>query len=144
MVDKKSSTIATLRSGGQQIDDLLNGVVGAVVGGFELAGWLVMGIGAVVEAAVGERAAEAFVEEQKKQGDLNPLGGETVGVAGAVTLQQPVALQLAQVVAQLVEAVGAFGEVEGGGAGVLGMLGRPASDVAGAIEKRLEQSTRAR
>src|SRR6266436_6338276 len=64
-----------------------------------------MGVGAVVEAAVGERAAEAFVEEQKKQGDLNPLGGETVGVAGAVTLQHPVALQLAQVVAQLVETV---------------------------------------
>jgi hypothetical protein len=80
----------------------LNGVVGAVVGGFELAGRLVMGVGAVVEAAVGEGAAEAFVEEQKKQGDLNPLGGETVGVAGAVTLQQPVALQLAQVVAELV------------------------------------------
>ena len=53
----------------------MNGVVGAVVGGFELAGWLVMGIGAVVEAAVGERAAEAFVEEQKKQGDLNPPWG---------------------------------------------------------------------
>ena len=43
----------TLRSGGQQIDDLLNGVVGAVVGGFELAGRLVLGVGAVVEAAVG-------------------------------------------------------------------------------------------
>src|ERR1700686_2573111 len=39
--------IATLRSGGQQIDDLLNGVVGAVVGGFELAGRLVMRVGAV-------------------------------------------------------------------------------------------------
>ena len=87
IVDKKSSTIATLRSGGQQIDDLLNGFVGAVVGGFELAGWLVMGIGAVVKAAVGERAAEPFVEEQKEQGDLNPFGGETVGVAGAVTLR---------------------------------------------------------
>ena len=120
-----SSTIDAQRSGGKEIDDLLNGFVGAMVGGFELAGRLVMGIGAVVEAAVGERAAEAFVEEQKKQGDLNPLGGETVGVAGAVTLQQPVALQLAQVVAQLVEAVGAVGEVEGGEDGVVDLLGRP-------------------
>src|SRR5438132_11431522 len=112
IVDKKSSTIATLRSGGQQIDDLLNGVVGAVVGGFELAGRLVMGVGAVVEAAVGERAAEAFVEEQKKQGDLNHLGGETVGVAGAVNLHQPVALQRAQCVAHrgvVVDAVGGSG-----------------------------------
>ena len=71
----------------------MNGVVGAVVGGFELAGWLVMGIGAVVEAAVGEGTAEPFVEEEKEQRDLNPLGGETVGVAGAVTLHQRVALE---------------------------------------------------
>ena len=115
-----------------------------MVGGFELAGWLVMGIGAVVEAAVGERAAEAFVEEQKKQGDLNPLGGETVGVAGAVTLQQPVALQLVQVVAQLVEAVGAVGEVEGGEDGVVDLLGRPAADVAAAMEQHFEQTDDAR
>src|SRR6266550_5521404 len=133
-----------LRSGGQQIDDLLNGVVGAVVGGFELAGRLVMGVGAAVEAAIGERAAEAFVEEEKKQGDLNPLGGETVGVAGAVTVQQPVALQLAQVVAQLVEAVGAVGEVEGGEDGVVDLLGRPAADVAAAMEQHFEQADDAR
>ena len=74
-MDKKSSTIARPGSGSQQIDDLLNGFIGAVVGGFELAGGLVMGVGAVVEAAVGERAAEAFVEEQKKQGDLDPPWG---------------------------------------------------------------------
>ena len=55
-----------------------------------------------MEAAVGERAAEPFVEEQKEQRDLNPFGGEPVGVAGAVTLQQTVAFELAQVVAELV------------------------------------------
>ena len=89
--DKKTPRIARLGSGGQQIDDLLDGCVGAVVGGFELAGRLMMGVGAVMEAAVGERAAETFVEEQKEQRNLNPLGGETVGIAGAVTLQQTVA-----------------------------------------------------
>ena len=117
----------------------MNGVVGAVVGGFELAGRLVMGVGAVVEAAVGEGAAEAFVEEQKKQGDLNPLGGETVGVAGAVTLQQPVALQLAQVVAQLVQAVGAVGEVEGGEDGVVDLFGGPAADMTAAMEEEFSR-----
>jgi len=95
MVDKKSSTIVTVSSGGEQIDDLLNGLVGAVVGGFELAGRLVLGVGAVVEAAVGEWAAKPFVEEQKEQGNLNPFGGETVGVAGTVALQQAVPLELA-------------------------------------------------
>jgi hypothetical protein len=88
----------------------LNGSVGARVGGFELADRLVMGVRAVVKAAVGERAAEPFVKEQEEQGDLNPFWGETVGVAGSVTLQQPVGFELAQVVAELVEPVGAVGE----------------------------------
>src|SRR6266550_4359211 len=144
IADKKSSTIATLRSGGQQIDDLLNGVVGVVVGGFELAGRLVMGVGAVVEAAIGERAAEAFVEEEKEQRHLNPFGGETVGVAGAVPLQQPVALQLAQVVAQLVEAVGAVGEVEGGEDGMVDLLGGPAADVTAAMQEDFKEADDAR
>src|ERR1700730_3019281 len=46
-----------------------------MVGGFELAGRLVMGVRAVVEAAVGKRAAEPFVKEQEEQGDLNPFWG---------------------------------------------------------------------
>src|SRR6202007_1989084 len=114
IADKRSSTIAAQGSGGKEIDDPLNGFVGAMVGGFELAGRLVMGVGAGVKAAVGERAAKRFVEEQKEQGNLNPFWGETVGVAGAVALQQAVAFELAQVVAEPVEAVGAVGEVEGG------------------------------
>jgi hypothetical protein len=57
-------------SGGKQIDDLLNGIVGAVVGGFEFARWLVSGIWAVMEAAVGERSAQPFVEEEEEQGYL--------------------------------------------------------------------------
>ena len=118
----------------------MNGFVGAMVGGFELAGWLVMGIRAVVKAAVGERAAEAFVKEQEEQGDLNPFGGETVGVAGAVTLEQPVGFQLAQVVAELVQPVGAVGEVEGGEDGVVDLLGGPAADLTAAVEQNLEQA----
>ena len=70
---------------------MLDGFVGAVVGGFELAGRLVMGVGAAVETAVGKWAAKPFVEERKEQCDLDPFWGETVGVAGSVTLQQPVA-----------------------------------------------------
>jgi transposase len=65
-----------------------------VVGGFELAGRLVMGVGAVVEAAVGERAAEPFVEEQEEQRNLDAFRGETVGVAGSVALEQCVTFGL--------------------------------------------------
>jgi hypothetical protein len=44
----------------------------------------VPGVGAVVKAAVGEGSAEAFVEEQKQQGDVDAFWRETVGVARAV------------------------------------------------------------
>ena len=68
----------------------MDGFVGAVVGGFEFAGRLVLGVGAVVEAAIGERAAQAFVEEQEEERDLNAF-------AGAVALQQPVAFDTGRV-----------------------------------------------
>ena len=51
----------------------LDGFVGAVVGGFELAVWAVFGVGSVVEAAVGEGTAEPFVKEEEEQGDLYAL-----------------------------------------------------------------------
>jgi hypothetical protein len=52
------------RPGGKQIDDLLDGFVGAVIWGFQFTVRLVPGDRAVVEAAVGERTAEPFVEEE--------------------------------------------------------------------------------
>src|SRR6202022_502786 len=103
-----------------------------------------MGVGAVVEAAVGERPAEAFVEEQKEQGNLNPFGSEIVGVAGVVALQQAVPLELAQVVAELVQAVGAVGKVEGGEDGVVDLFRGPAADMTAAMEEDFEQADNAR
>src|SRR5262249_54713376 len=70
-------------SGGKQVDDLLDGFVGAVVGGFEFAGRLVSDVGAVMETAVGKRAAEPLVEEQEEQRHLDPFRCEAIGVAGA-------------------------------------------------------------
>ena len=74
-------------SGGEQIDDVLNGCVGAVVGGFEVAGRLVTGIGAVVKAAVGEGSTEALVKEQKEECHLHAFWCEPVGVARAVVIR---------------------------------------------------------
>ncbi len=59
--------------GSEQIDDILNGLVGAVVGGFESAVWAILRVRTAVEAAVGKWSAQPFVEEQKKQRDLNTL-----------------------------------------------------------------------
>ena len=73
----------------------MDGSVSSVIGGFQFAGWLVAGGRAVMEAAMGEWAAESFVEEEEEQGDLNAFRGEPVRVSGSVTLQQPVAFELA-------------------------------------------------
>ena len=62
---KRVQQLSLRRSGGKQIDDLLDGFVGAVICGFQFTVWLVTGDRAVVEAAVGERTAEPFVEEEK-------------------------------------------------------------------------------
>jgi hypothetical protein len=48
---------------------------------------LVTGVGAMVKAAVGERPAQPFVEEEEEQGNLDPLRGEMISVAGPVALQ---------------------------------------------------------
>jgi hypothetical protein len=49
----------------KQIDDVLDGSVGLVICRFEFAVRPMRGIGLMVEAAVGQRTAEAFVEEQE-------------------------------------------------------------------------------
>ena len=83
----------------------MDGFVGAVVSNFKLAVGTVFQVGPVVEAAIGERSAEPFMEEEKWQPDLDTFCGETVSVTGTVTLDQIVSLEFAQVVAQLVQAV---------------------------------------
>ena len=54
------------------------------------------------------------------------------------------AFELAQVVAQLVEAVGLLGEIEGSEEGVVDLLGRPAADLRTAMQEDLEQADDAR
>jgi hypothetical protein len=76
-----------------------------VIRRFELAVWRVHRIWLVVEAAVGERAAESLVEEQKQERNVNAFGRQSVGVAAAIALQKAMAFQLAQIVAELVESV---------------------------------------
>ena len=46
--------------------------------------------GAVIEAAMGERTAEPFMEEEEEQSHLDAFRGEAVGISGSVPLQQTV------------------------------------------------------
>ena len=50
------------------------------------------------------------------------------------------ALELAQVIAELVEAVGLFGQVEGGEDGLVDLPGAPAAEVVAAVEEDLQQA----
>ena len=58
---------------GEKLNDIFDGFVGAVIGGFEAAVGSVLGIGAMVETAVGEGPAQPFMEEQEEQRDLDAL-----------------------------------------------------------------------
>jgi hypothetical protein len=49
----------------EHVDNLLDGFVGAVVGGFKLAVWTVFKVWLVMEAAIRDGSAEPFMEEQK-------------------------------------------------------------------------------
>jgi hypothetical protein len=62
--------------------------VGIMVGGFEPAVGAVLGLGLMMEAAVGEGSAQPFMKEEKEQGDLNSFRRESVGVAGSLTIPQ--------------------------------------------------------
>jgi len=53
-------------------------------------------------------------------------------------------LELAQVVAQLIEAVGLLGKIEAGKDGMMDLPGRPAADLRAAMQEDLEQADDAR
>ena len=91
--------------GGEQIDDGLDRFVGMVIGRFELAVGSVLGLGLMMKAAVGEGSAQPFVKEQEQESNLHAFRGEAVGIAGPISLQERMAFQLAQIVAELVETV---------------------------------------
>ena len=131
-------------SGGKQIDDLMDGFVGAVICGLQFTGRLETVDSAVVETAVCERTAELFVEEEKEQRNLNAFWGEAVGVAGSIPLRQAMAFEFAQVVTQLVDAVACVGELEGAEDSLVDLLGGPATDVAAAVQEGLEEADDAR
>jgi len=68
-------------SGCDKIDDVLDGGVGAVVGGFEPAVGPMLRVWPVMEAAIGERPAQALVEEGEEQRHLDAFLREALGVA---------------------------------------------------------------
>ena len=81
-----------------------------------------------MEAAVGQRSTELFVKEEEKQGNLDSLLSQSVDVPLAVALEQSVSLELAQVVAKLIETVLLFREMKRCQDGGMDLPGGPAGD----------------
>jgi hypothetical protein len=123
---------------------MFDGLVGPMVCGLEAAVRSVLRIGSMVEAAVGKGTTQPLMEEQKQQRDLNALEREAVGVTVAVALQQAVPLELAQIVAELVEAVSFIGEVEGRQDGLVDFLRGPTANEGAGIQQDLEEADHAR
>jgi hypothetical protein len=96
---------APASSGGEQIDDFLDRCIGTMIGRLEPAIGSALGAGLVVEAAVGEGTAQALVKEEEQESDVDAFCREAVGIAWSVPLQQAMSLELAQIVAQLVEPI---------------------------------------
>lgn len=119
----------------QQINDLLNSGIGFVVSGFDLAVRHVFSIGLKVEPAVGERAAELFVEEQKQQGNLNALISEPIGVPAAIAFNQPMGLEFSQIITELSQAVLLGRQMEGGEDSLMDLLGGPTRDSGSGVKQ---------
>ncbi len=98
----------------------------------------------MVEPAVGQWPAEAFVEEQEQERHLHTFGGEVVGIAGAVALQEPMPFQLAEIVAELVQPVGFLREPKRGEDGFVDLLGSPAADGGAAVQQNFHQANNPR
>ena len=96
-----------------------------------------VGIRFVMKAAVAEWATEALVKEEEQQSDLDALGRQAIGVARAAALEQAVAFQLAEVVAELIQLVGVGGQAKASEDGLVDLFGRPAADFGSAVQEDL-------
>ena len=118
----------------------MNGGIGFVVGGFDLGGWVGCFLGPVVEEGIGQRAADALVEEDEQGGDANAFFGESVAVGSAGPLEQAVGFHLAQIIAELGKGIGLGGEIKGPENGWVDVGGPPTVELRTAVQQHLHQA----
>ncbi len=105
--------------GGEQVEDLLNGAIGFVVGGFDWAAGFEGFVGSVMEQRVGQWPTDALVEQDEHECGFDPLIGEAVGIASSDAFEQAMGFQFAQVIAELGEGIGFGGQAERGEDGLI-------------------------
>lgn len=77
------------------MNDFLDGVIGLVISDLEWDYGVCLGVRAVMEEAIGEGTAEAFMEKEKQKRHFDALIGEAVGVVVPIALHQIMGLHLA-------------------------------------------------
>ena len=73
------------------------------------------------------------MEQQEQEGHLHAFRCEAVGVAAAVALQQAMAFEFAQIVAELVQPVGLRRKLERGEDGGVNLVAGPTADGIAAV-----------
>lgn len=122
------------------MNDVTNGIVSLVEGGFQFGLRSRSGIRLVVKEAVGQRSAKLFMKEDEDQCDFGSFIGEPVSVALAIPFQQAVRLQLAQIVTELIEPVTDGADSEGSEDGVMNVFGPPSTHGGAAVQEDLHQT----
>src|SRR5260370_18827448 len=94
---------------GDQIDDLLNSLIGFVVRRLNLGGQRSRVRGPVMKERVGQGAADTFMEQDEQGRHFHAFVGEPVTVPRAVALAEAVRSELPHVVAKLSDGIGVWG-----------------------------------
>src|SRR6266849_6537304 len=97
-----------------------------------------MALSALWKAAVGQRAAEALVEEHEQERHLNAFCCEAVSVTVVLAIQQAMAFEFAEIVAELVQPVRLRRELERGEDGGVNLFGSPTADGSAAVQENLQ------
>ena len=80
-----------------------------------------------------------LVEEHEEEGDFDALGGEPVGVACTIALDQSVGFHFAQIVAELVQAVALGGQTKVDQEGLMELFGAPTTDHGAPVQQNFHQ-----
>ena len=76
--------------------------------------------------------------KKRNRSDIDAFGSQAVSVAAAVSFQQAVPFEFAQIVAELIEAIGLRGKLERGEDRLVNVLRGPATDGVAAVQQNFQ------